>query len=462
MSANLVIDPALIRKYGGRGPRYTSYPTADRFIEAFDATTYRYWLEHRRGSAGGISRPLALYVHHPFCDTSCYFCSCHRIVTRDRERANVYLDYLGREIRQVAAQLGGDRVLRQMHWGGGTPTFMGIDKLGALMKVVREEFVLAPGGVFSIEIDPRTVTGDALAQLGELGFNRASFGVQDFNPEVQRVINRTQSYEQTLAVMAAARASGFKSVRVDLIYGLPRQDVEGFSRTLAQVIQADPDRIALYSYTHMPTLIKPQRRIVEADLPSLEVKLQLLTSAIQQLQAAGYVYIGMDHFARLDDELAVAQRQGSLQRDFQGYSSADCDTLGVGVSAIGSIGPVYSQNVKSLEAYFDRLDRDMLPVMCGIELTPDDLVRRAVIRALACHFVVSKESISIAYLLDFDNYFSAELADLRALEDDGLVEVDDEWITVTPRGRLLVRSVCMVFDRYLRNAEQRAHYSMIV
>ena len=290
-----------------------------------------------------------------------------------------------------------------------------------------------------------------------------SVGVQDFEPEVQRAVNRIQSLEETRAVIDAARGHGFKSVNLDLIYGLPKQTLEGFSRTLARVIQCNPDRIALYSYAHLPTVFKPQRRIADADLPQPEVKLRLLTSAIAELEAAGYVYIGMDHFAKPEDDLAVAQRRGRLTRNFQGYSSAgDSDIVALGVSAISKVGPIYAQNVRTLEEYYDSLDRGVLPVMRGIELTADDLVRRAVIQSLACNFEVSKESISIAHLIDFDEYFAPELQQLRTMEEENLVRVDDDWISVTPKGRLLVRAVCMVFDRYLRAERERARYSRVM
>ena len=461
MSVNLVIDPELIRKYGGRGPRYTSYPTADRFVEAFDAAAYEHWLRHR--SIGGVSRPLSLYVHHPFCDTICYYCACNKIVTKHDKEADGYLDSLFREIRLVSDRLGTDRTIQSMHWGGGTPTFMGMERLGRLMQVLRTEFTLDPAGEYAIELDPRKVDAAGVAALRELGFNRTSLGVQDFNIDVQRAVNRVQSVEQTMAVIRAARSSGFKSVNVDLIYGLPRQNVEGFARTLDLVIEADPDRIALYGYAHLPALFKPQRRILDADMPTPEVKLELFILAIRRLQDAGYVYIGMDHFAKPADDLALAQRQGRLQRDFQGYTATgDGDTIGLGVSSIGSIGPAYIQNTRELDDYRSALDQGVLPVLRGMELSPDDLLRRAVIRSLACSFVVSKESIAISHLIDFDEYFKPELESLKALEEDGLVELDDKWITVTPRGRLLVRSVCMVFDRYLRAGQERERYSRVV
>ena len=458
---NLQVDAELLRKFNVSGPRYTSYPTADRFVEAFNETAYRSWLAKR--NVGGMTRSLALYVHLPFCDTICYYCGCNKIVTKDHGRSAKYLKYLGREIRMQSAELGGRRRVTQMHWGGGTPTFLSEAELSELMQMIRESFELDPHGEYSIEVDPRKVGEEKVALLGALGMNRISVGVQDFNAEVQRAVNRIQSVEETVAVIDAARKNGFKSINIDLIYGLPKQTLPGFNDTLAQVIACSPDRIALYNYAHLPAVFKPQRRILDADIPQPEVKLQLMITAIETLLDAGYVYIGMDHFSKPGDDLAVAQRQGRLYRNFQGYSTyGDCDLIGLGVSSIGKIGPTYSQNVRTLEEYYDRLDNDLLPVMRGIEVTADDLVRRAVIQALSCHFELSMEAIGIAHLIDFRSYFAAELAELRAYAKDGLVELDGDWIVVTPRGRLLVRILCMVFDKYLRDASRRASYSKVI
>ena len=461
MDAALIVDSDLVRQYGGNGPRYTSYPTADRFVEAFDGAAYAHWLKHR--SIGGFSRPLALYVHLPFCDTVCFYCACNKIITNNHARSAKYLGYLEREIDLVARRMPGDRRVSRMHWGGGTPTFLSAEELTRLMGAIRAKFDLDPAGEIAIELDPRKVSAERVALLAKLGFNRMSVGVQDFDPVVQHAVNRVQSVEETRAVIDAARANGFRSLNIDLIHGLPRQTLAGFATTLERVIECDPDRVALYSYAHLPSMFKPQRQILEADLPPADVKLELMASAIRRLEAAGYVYIGMDHFAKPGDELAIAQRQGRLTRDFQGYSSGgDCDVVGLGVSAIGKIGPTYCQNAKTLDDYYGRLERGELPILRGIQLTPDDLACRAVIQALACHFELAKESIEIAYLVDFDAYFATELRDLARLEADGLVEADADWIRVTPRGRLLVRAVCMVFDRYLRTVEKRAQYSRVM
>jgi oxygen-independent coproporphyrinogen-3 oxidase len=460
-ASDLVIDPVLIRRHDVSGPRYTSYPTADRFVEAFGAAELQQWLARR--NIGGFAQPLSVYVHLPFCESLCWYCGCNKVVTRDRSKSAQYIKYLQKEMALLAPLLGAERTIGQLHWGGGTPTFLPRDELGALMAALDRAFPRAADAECAIEVDPRTAPAGTMAFLADLGFNRASLGVQDFDPQVQKAVHRIQSEAETRRVVAEARAAGFRSVNVDLIYGLPKQMLDSFDRTLDQVVALDPDRIALYSYAHLPKVFLPQRRIAEADLPSAEAKLQILSLAIGRLTRAGYLYIGMDHFARPDDELAVAQAQGRLQRNFQGYSTRrGSDLIGLGVSAIGAVGPTYYQNEKRLEDYEAALDAGRLPVARGLELTQDDLVRRAVIQALACHFRVSMESIELAHLVDFRKYFAAELADLRRLEADGLVEARGDWIVVTAKGRLLVRIVCAVFDRYLREREARAQYSKVI
>lgn len=460
-SSELVIDPVLIRKYDVSGPRYTSYPTADRFVEAFGEAEYRHWITKR--NIGGIIQPLSLYVHLPFCDTVCFYCACIKVVTRDHGRSAKYIKYLGRELALLLQSLSTERAISQMHWGGGTPTFLSRGEMRELMCAFNAQFERRPDFECSIEVDPRRVEPDTMGFLAELGFNRVSIGVQDFDPDVQKAVHRIQNEEQTQRVIGEARTAGFRSVNLDLIYGLPKQTLNSFDATLDKVLALDPDRVALYNYAHLPRMFKPQRRIAEAELPSPETRLQILTLAIGRLTRAGYLYIGMDHFAKPDDELAVAQRQGRLQRNFQGYSThPECDMLGLGISAIGRIGPTYSQNVKTLEEYYAALDAGRLPVWRGMVLTKDDLVRRAVIQALACHFRLAIESIELSYLVDFSSYFSTELEDLRRLEEDGLVELQPDWIVVTPKGRLLVRIVCMVFDRYLREHRQRESYSRVI
>jgi len=459
-ASELVIDPVLLRNYDVSGPRYTSYPTADRFVEAFGEAQLRQWLGKR--NIGGISQPLSVYVHLPFCDTVCYYCGCNKVVTRDRAKSAKYISYLEKELALVEPLLGADRRIAELHWGGGTPTFLSHDEMSRLMAALDQRFSRSATTECSIEVDPRRVGPGSMKFLAGLGFNRVSIGVQDFDPAVQKAVSRIQTEELTRRVMEEARENGFRSVNLDLIYGLPKQTLDSFNRTLDKVLLLDPDRVALYSYAHLPTLFKPQRRIAEADLPSAESKLQIMTLAIGRLTRAGYLYIGMDHFARPTDDLAQAQALGRLKRSFQGYSTHPGDLLGFGVSAIGQIGPTYYQNLKDLDGYYGALDAGRLPVMRGIELTSDDLVRRAVIQALTCHFRLSIESIELSYLIDFRRYFAGELAILRKPAQDGLIELEPEWIVVTPKGRLLVRALCMVFDRYLRERQERAAYSKVI
>ncbi|HET7833562.1 MAG TPA: oxygen-independent coproporphyrinogen III oxidase [Gallionella sp.] len=457
----LVVDLELIRRLDKNGPRYTSYPTADRFVEAFNAETYSQWVAKRE--IGGIARPLSLYIHIPFCNTLCFYCACNKVITKDRSKSGEYVRYLIKEMEMQAKLLGPNQVVEQLHLGGGTPTFLSDDEIRQVMGAIRQHFKLVEDGEYSIEIDPRKVSEETIALLGSTGFNRISVGVQDFDAAVQQAVNRIQGEEETLHVIHAARAHGFKSVSIDLIYGLPKQTLQGFGVTLDKVIAANPDRLSIYNYAHMPTVFKPQRRINEADLPAPQVKLDILSMAVDKLTKAGYVYIGMDHFAKPEDELAVAQRQGRLHRNFQGYSThSDCDLVGLGVSAIGKIGPTYSQNYRELEDYYDALDRNQLPIMRGLELNADDLVRRAIIQALMCHFEISKESFNIAYLIDFDHYFATEMEELYDYEREGLLEISPQWISVTPKGRMLIRNICMVFDKYLRTRTEHARYSKVI
>jgi oxygen-independent coproporphyrinogen-3 oxidase len=454
-------DPDLIRRFDRSGPRYTSYPTADRFLGAFDEGEYRKAAGLR--NLGGVQRPLALYVHLPFCRDVCFYCACNKIVTRDAALAARYLACLEREIDLQAALFRDDLRVAQMHWGGGTPTWFDSVTLAGLFARLADRFEFMPHGEYSIEIDPRTVEAAGIEALRRMGFNRVSFGVQDFDPAVQIAIHRVQSEECTLAAIAAARRSRFESVNVDLIYGLPRQTPESLDATLAKVIAARPERIAFYNYAHLPARFKPQRRIREADLPVADTKLRMLGLAIERFTAAGYRYIGMDHFALPEDELAVAQRQGRLHRNFQGYTTrADADLVGLGVSAIGSIGATYSQNHRALKDYCGALDAGGLPVMRGIELTADDLVRRAVIHGLMCNLTLSMEAVGVAYLVDFERYFAAELAELREAERYGLITMGEGWINVTPRGRPLVRNICSVFDRYLQHDREARAYSRVI
>ncbi len=460
-AADLVLDTALVKKYDGFGPRYTSYPTADRFHAGVRAEQYVNALAARNQERP--LQPLSLYVHIPFCNTICYYCACNKVITKDHGRSAKYIRYVGREIDIVGGLIEGGAKVEQLHWGGGTPTFLARDEMSTLMGMLRGGFEFAPQAEVSIEVDPRKVGADTIAFLGELGFNRISVGIQDFDPVVQEAVNRIQTEAETLTVIDAARANGFVSVNADLIYGLPRQTVAGFSATLDKVIAVAPDRIALYSYAHVPHLFKPQRRIDIDAMPAPETKLAILALAIEKLGAAGYVYIGMDHFARPTDELAVAQANRKLHRNFQGYSTKpDCDMLAFGISAIGKVGASYVANVKTLDEYYARLDENVLPVMRGVELNADDLLRRAVIQKLMCNFELDFAAVGAEHGIAFRDYFAPDLAAVAPLAADGLVDLDERRLQVTARGRLLVRTVAMQFDRYLREAQQKAQYSKVI
>ena len=457
------ITSELLTRFDVPGPRYTSYPTADRFVEAFTEVDYLQALDQRSGSAAARSQPLSLYVHIPFCESLCYYCACNKIITKHKDRAETYLRYLTREVDLHMAHLGQGHSVSQLHLGGGTPTFLSDDGLGELMHMLKRNFNFVPGGEYSVEVDPRTVDEKRLAVLAELGFNRLSFGVQDFDPAVQKAVHRIQPVEQVFALVEASRKLGFESVNVDLIYGLPQQTPESFDRTLAQVNELRPDRIALYAYAHLPERFKPQRRIHAAELPSGGAKVSMLARSIEAFEEGGYVYVGMDHFALPNDALAVAKRQGRLHRNFQGYSTQpDCDLIALGVSAIGRVGSTYSQNAKTMDEYCDLLDQGHLPVVRGLALTRDDIIRRNVIMAIMCQGSLQFESINASCLIDFKQYFANELAQLKAMQDQGLVEVTEQGIQVTPMGWFFVRGVAMVFDRYLQADRNRARFSKII
>ena len=469
LSPSVEFDARLIRKLDRLGPRYTSYPSADRFHNEFSGRQYGQAVMQRK--LLGNRRPLSLYVHIPFCQSVCYYCACNKVVTKDRSRAAEYLDFLSREIEMHAALLGSGKTssqlpLSQLHLGGGTPTYLNHAQLEHLLAVIQKFFPFAPDaqGEFSIEVDPRTVNPERIAQLRQLGFNRLSLGVQDFDPDVQKAVHREQGVEETLALIEAARRHGFHSVSVDLIYGLPLQNVISFNRTLSTVIDAAPDRIAIYNYAHLPERFKPQRRIAVEQLPSPDTKLDLLKLCIKRLTEAGYVYIGMDHFAKPNDSLAVAQRQGRLHRNFQGYSTfADSDLIAVGASAIGAIGATYSQNEKELPAYYERLNAGELPIARGLVLSHDDLLRRTVIHTLLCHFELNLSAVEAAFGIDFCQYFSNELEQLKTFEEEGLVSLEQGWLMVSVKGRLLIRNIVMVFDRYLQQAQATlAKYSRTI
>ncbi|MFC3282050.1 oxygen-independent coproporphyrinogen III oxidase [Litchfieldella rifensis] len=456
MSHDPLFNRPLVEKYDRPGPRYTSYPTAPQFNTAFAEDDYRAAAE--RSNRAANPKPLSAYVHIPFCKSLCYYCACHKIITHNSERAAEYLEWLKREIEVQGALFDDTRRMTQLHLGGGTPTYLSNAQLGELMAALDAAFHFAPTEEreFSLEVDPRTVMPEQIHELRGLGFNRLSFGVQDFDSDVQRAVNRVQSEEQVAALVAAAREAGFRSVSVDLIYGLPLQTVASFDATLDKIIALRPDRIAAYSYAHLPELFKAQRLIRPEDMPPPERKLELLELTIRRLSDAGYVYIGMDHFALPDDELSLARENGTLQRNFQGYSThADCDLIGLGITAIGKVGDSYSQNVKETAQYQARLESGRLAVMRGYRLNDDDRLRRDVINELMCHGHIDFATIEARHGIVFRDYFAAALAELASPRADGLIELDDTSLTVLSAGRLMMRNLAMAFDAYLTPNQQR-------
>lgn len=442
------ISESLIRRFDSSGPRYTSYPTADRFHTAFQDDAYRHYLAQRL--IAERPDPLSVYIHLPFCQSLCYFCACNKIITQDTTRSVQYLEYLNKELALLDPHLGSARHTRQLHLGGGTPTFGDDDGLAQLMASLRRHFTFSDDAEISIEIDPRTISDSRLRALADMGFNRTSFGVQDFDPEVQKAVNRIQPLEMVESALESSRAHGFTSTNLDLIYGLPRQSLASFTRTLDHVVRLLPDRIALYNYAHLPARFKAQRLIKAQDLPSAEERLQIFLMATRRLLEAGYVYIGLDHFALPDDELSRAGADGSLHRNFQGYTTrAECDMIGLGLSSIGKVGRSYSQSVRSLNAYYDALDRGVLPIDRGYELSNDDVLRRDIIMTIMCSMPVDFEQVAQAHGIDFSDYFASELTRLQPYADAGLLQIDDQRIVVTAKGRLFVRAIGMTFDAHL-------------
>lgn len=464
MNSSLIFDPDLIRRYDRQGPRYTSYPTALQFQAGFGAADYRACVAASQTTAPAA--PLSLYVHLPFCATICYYCACNKVVTRNRAHAGPYLDSLCVEIERQAALFDRARPVTQLHWGGGTPTYLTLSQMSRLMDVTRRHFTLLDGdrGEYAIEIDPRTISADGIHGLRRLGFNRLSLGVQDFDLRVQRAVNRVQSEAETMGVIFAARSAGFRSVSIDLIYGLPYQTVASFARTVARVLRADPDRISVFNYAHLPDLFKSQRQIDAGALPQAADKLLILQHTIEQLTAAGYVYIGMDHFARPEDDLARAQAAGRLTRNFQGYSAhGGCDIVGLGLSAIGKVGDCYAQNERGLEAYRERLAGGGLAIAKGVNIDAEDRLRGAIIDQLVCHFELDIADIAARFGIDFWTHFTRERCALDVMARDGLIDLDEHYIHVRPVGRLLIRNVCMVFDAYLGAAPHAAPcYSKVI
>ena len=457
------LTPDLLGRFDVSGPRYTSYPTADRFVSAFDASQYSQALSQRHQGITAKTEPLSLYVHIPFCHSLCYYCACNKIITKQYTHAITYLHWLRREVEITVNFLGKGQALSQLHMGGGTPTFFHDEELTGLMEFLRSQFHFQAGGEYAIEVDPRTVTPQRLAHLHQLGFNRLSFGVQDFDPAVQKAVHRVQSFQAIQVLIESAKHLGFKSINLDLIYGLPLQSLASFARTLAQVLVLRPARIALYAYAHLPERFKPQRRIHDEELPAPHTKVALLTMAMERLIDAGYTYIGMDHFALADDSLTTAKRLGILHRNFQGYTSqADSDVIAIGVSAISKVGATYSQNAKAMAQYVDLLSQDQLPIERGLALSRDDLVRRSIIMAIMCQGQVIYESIELSHLLTFQVVFAQELTALIEFEEKGMVAINHVGFEVTPMGWFFVRAIAMVFDRYLQRDNNRARFSKII
>ena len=457
----VLFHPELLQKFDINGPRYTSYPSADRFHNQFTEVDYLGALER----VAMIGEPLSLYFHLPFCPNICYYCGCNKIITKDHGRSAKYIKYLAKEMQMVFKAMGATKKLpiTQLHWGGGTPTFLSHEEMIELMAHTREHFDLLPGGEYSIEIDPRRVVEADIALLAELGFNRISLGVQDFNLAVQEAVHRVQTIEETNAVMEWSRKYGFKSRSVDLIYGLPKQTPETFKETVEAVLGMAPDRLSVYNYAHLPHIFKPQRRIAEADLPAAADKLDILANTIERLGQADYVFIGMDHFAKPNDELAIAQKEGKLHRNFQGYSTqAECDLLAFGISSIGKVDDCYSQNVRTLDEYYAQIDAGHLPTLRGMRLDKDDLLRRELIGELMCQFALDTDQFAQLHDIDFKTYFKLELEELKGLEEAGLLEWVGNTILVPTKGRLLARRVAMTFDRHLRHSQSRGTYSKVL
>lgn len=463
MESKIIFNQQLIKRYDCSGPRYTSYPTAVQFSHAYTEADYRGWVNASNDDP--IPAALSLYLHIPFCDTICYYCGCSKIVTKDKSRAASYVDLLKKEIELQGSLFARDRPVVQIHWGGGTPTFLEDDVIRDIFETLKQNFNVPEdvSGEFGIEVDPRTVDPDRIAQLRAIGFNRISFGVQDFDPEVQKAVNREHTTEQIMQIINAARQNNFHSINIDLMYGLPRQTLASYEKTIETTIAANPDRIAVYNYAHMPDLFKPQRRINEEDIPPPEEKLKILQMTIEKLQQADYVYIGMDHFAKKTDDLVKAQKKGTLHRNFQGYSThANCDIVAMGITAISHIADNYAQNVRTIEEYESCLNEQKIPVFRGIELESDDVLRHEIISQIMCNNRLDIKRLEEKWGIDFSVYFESALVRLQAMAKDGLLEINQDVLTVTPSGRLLARTICMEFDRYLQERKKEQRYSKII
>ena len=454
--SEIIWDLALIQKYNQSGPRYTSYPTALEFNQSYNDDDFK------AAAARYPNRPLSLYVHIPFCHKLCYFCACNKIITRHRHKVDIYLDYLEKEIKTRSA-LFTNRTVTQIHWGGGTPTYLDEAQSARLMTMLRQHFNVSKDAEISIEMDPREIELNMLDHLKSIGFNRISMGIQDFNKEVQKLVNREQDEEFIFALMKRAKELGFTSTNIDLIYGLPKQNVESFMYTLERVIELNPDRMSVFNYAHLPSRFAAQIKIKDDMLPAPETKLTILQKTIEFLGDNGYKFIGMDHFAKPDDELAIAQQQGVLHRNFQGYTTQEeCDLLGMGVSAISLLGDTYAQNHKELQQYYANVEERGIALHKGLALTKDDCIRRDVIKALICNFKLEFDRLQAEYQIDFKQYFAEDLALLEPLAKDGLLEINENSIVVSPRGRLLIRNICLCFDVYSRQLAKRQQFSRII
>ena len=458
---HIEFDRKLIEKLSDSGPRYTSYPTADRFYNHFNEAEALQALAQRK--IGALHKPISLYIHIPFCQTICYYCGCNKIITKNQSAADTYIQHLGKETQILTENIGTKEALTQLHLGGGSPTFLNYEQFSQLHSMLQENFTFSKHGEYSIEVDPRKIKPDTIHYLSKLDFNRISIGVQDFNPQVQQAINRVQSFEETADIIEVAKTATFKSISIDLIYGLPYQNTNTFKQTLEQTISLQPDRIALYNYAHLPHVFPPQRRIAENSLPLAHEKLDILQNSVQQLTQAGYLFIGMDHFAKPTDDLAIALNQGRLHRNFQGYSThGECDLIGLGVSSIGQVGAHYMQNTKNIEEYYTLLNNHHLPVVRGFKLNKDDLLRKSIIQSIMCQFNAHFPIFEEIYQIKFLDYFSSEMKKLKELEQAELVHVDSESLTVLPKGRFLIRNIAMIFDYYLNHQQTQATYSRTI
>ncbi|TQF72822.1 oxygen-independent coproporphyrinogen III oxidase [Pseudoalteromonas luteoviolacea] len=449
-------EDSLIKKYNISGPRYTSYPTALSLTSGYDQQALSSAIEQ------SASRALSLYIHIPFCHQLCYYCGCNKIITRHQSKADVYLDHLCAEIR-AQAPFFKDYQVEQLHLGGGTPTFLTEAQMTRLITTLEQHFTFTKDAQRGIEIDPRSLADNMLVALKELNFNRVSFGVQDFNDQVQEAVNRPQELDEVLSILQQARALGFKSINMDMIYGLPHQTPQSYRKTIEQLIALGPDRVSLFNYAHLPDRFAAQRKLKEQDMPSAEQKLQIFKNALEQMTQSGYQYIGMDHFAKLDDELAIAQRENHLHRNFQGYTThGNCDLLGLGISSISQIGSAIFQNEKDLKTYYAAVNDKHNAICKGISLNQDDVIRAHVIKQLICHFELDKSALSQQFDIDFDTYFATSLASMKPLVDDGLVVIDKDNITVTARGTLFIRIICMSFDSYLQQQIKNTRFSRVI